>query len=169
MDAGRKTRRDRLQLFLAWNQGLDELYTRILDEHFGEDSPEDLEKLKLVLGLILGAEEPISLRTISELIPRDLSDPDPAKNLRRLQRMVRHLASLLVNTHDVDQPISPLHTSFADFLRMNGIINILLMSRRQTNTWRLAALKSWSASFDSTFVKYPRPTRPTRTLRISMF
>jgi hypothetical protein len=30
--------------------------------------------------------------------------------------MVRRLASLLVNTHDVDQPIAPLHTSFADFL-----------------------------------------------------
>ena len=108
---------DRLQLFLSGNQGLDELYTRILDEHFGDDSRQDLEKLKLVLGSILAAEEPISLRTISELIPRDLSDPNPTKYLRRLQRMVRHLASLLVNTHDVDQPISPLHTSFADFLQ----------------------------------------------------
>jgi len=109
--------RDRLPLFLASNQGVDELYTRILDEHFGAESPEGLEKVKLVLGLILGAAEPISLRTLSQLIPRDLSDPNLSTNFDNLHRIVRHLASLLVNTHDVDRPISPLHASFADFLQ----------------------------------------------------
>ena len=111
--------KDRLPLFLASNQGLDELYTRILDEHFGEDSAEALVKLKLILGLILRAEEPISLRTVSELISQTSSGPTPSTNLHLhdLQRIVRHLASLLVNTHDIDQAISPLHTSFADFLQ----------------------------------------------------
>ena len=109
--------RDRLPLFLASNRGLDELYMRILEEHFGEESPEALEKLKLILGIILQAEEPISLRTISELISQNSCSPNPSTNLHNLQRIVRHLASLLVNTNDVDQPISPLHTSFADFLQ----------------------------------------------------
>jgi hypothetical protein len=111
--------RDRLPLFLASNQGLDELYTRILDEHFGEDSAEALVKLKLILGLILRAEEPISLRTLSELITQNSSGANPSTNLHLhdLQRIVRHLASLLVNTHGIDQAISPLHTSFADFLQ----------------------------------------------------
>src|SRR6266852_1335404 len=108
---------DRLPLFLASNQGLDELYTRILDEHFGEDSAEALAKLRLILGLILRAEEPISLRTLSELISQNSSGPNHSANLHDLQRIVRHLASLLVNTHDIDQAISPLHASFADFLQ----------------------------------------------------
>ena len=49
-DDGRGARvqgpRARLPLFLASNQGLDELYIRILEEHFGEESPEALAKLK---------------------------------------------------------------------------------------------------------------------------
>ena len=71
--------------------------------------------LKLVLGCILAAEEPISIQMLSELIPREPGE-NTATHLQNLQRIVRHLASLLVNTHDVDQPISPFHTSFADFL-----------------------------------------------------
>jgi hypothetical protein len=51
------------------------------------------------------------------LISQNSSGLHPSTNLRGLQRIVRHLASLLVNTHDVDQPISPLHTSFVDFLQ----------------------------------------------------
>ena len=111
--------RDRLPLFLASNQGLNELYTRILDEHFGDDSAEALVKLKLILGLILRAQKPLSLRTLSELIAQNSSGPNPSTNLHLhdLQRIIRHLASLLVNTHDIDQAISPLHTSFADFLQ----------------------------------------------------
>ena len=108
--------KERLPLFLTSNEGLDELYAQILQEHFGEESSERLERLRLVLGCILGAEEPISLLTLSELISRGLSGVNAAMNLQNLQRIVRHLASLLVNTHNVDQPISPLHTSFADFL-----------------------------------------------------
>ena len=108
--------KDRLPLFLTSNEGLGELYTRILDEHFGEESSESLERLKLVLGCILGAEEPISLRSLSELISPRLSGANTVANLQNLQRIIRHLASLLINTHDIDQPISPFHTSFADFL-----------------------------------------------------
>ena len=48
---GMRGPKERLHLFLASNQGLDELYLRILDEHFGKESLEALAKLKLILGL----------------------------------------------------------------------------------------------------------------------
>ena len=126
---------DRLPLLLASNQGLDELYTRILEEKFGKESPDGLAKLQLILGLILQAEEPISLRTVSELISQSSSSPKYSTDLYKLQRIVRHLASLLVNTHDVDQPISPLHISFVNFLqdakrRHKYLIDIKEVNRR---------------------------------------
>ena len=57
---GTKLPGERLALFLAGNQGLDELYSRILDEHFGQEAPAGLEKLKIVLGQIICAKEPLS-------------------------------------------------------------------------------------------------------------
>ena len=130
---GTQRPRDRLPLVLASNQDLDKLYMQILDEHFGEEPAEGLEKLRLVLGLILRAEEPISIRTISELVPRDFSDPHTSTKLDDLQCIVRHLASLLVNTHDVDQSISPLHTSFADFLQDVKRCHKYLINIEETN------------------------------------
>jgi hypothetical protein len=113
---GTKLPRERLALFLVENRGLDELYSRILNERFGEESSAGLERLKLVLGQIMGTKEPLSLRALWELTPRDLPSPNSALSLRDFQHIVRHLASLLVNTHDVDQPIFPFHTSFSDFV-----------------------------------------------------
>ena len=117
-DDGRGTKlpRERLPLFLAGNQGLDELYARILNEHFGKGTSEDLARLKLILGQIVGVKEPRSLRALWELTPQNLRAPNSELSLDDYQHIVRHLASLLVNTHDVDQPIYPFHTSFVDFL-----------------------------------------------------
>jgi hypothetical protein len=108
--------RERLALFMVGNRGLDDLYTRILNEHFGKGSPIRLARLKLILGYIIGVKEPISLRALWELTPRSLFTGDSALSLDDFQYIVRHLASLLVNTHDVDQPIFPFHTSFSEFL-----------------------------------------------------
>ena len=110
---GTQLPRERLALFVNGNKGLDELYSRILDEHFGDASVSDLERLKLILGQIIGVKEPMSLRGLWELVPRE---SQAALNLDDFHSIVRHLASLLVNTHDVDLPIFPFHTSFADFL-----------------------------------------------------
>jgi hypothetical protein len=98
------------------NRGLEELYTRILDERFEEESSAGLERLKLVLGHIICVKEPLSLRALSELTPRESPTPNSATRLRDLQYIVRHLASLLINAHNVDKPIFPFHTSFIDFL-----------------------------------------------------
>ena len=108
--------RERLALFLVGNHGLDELYTQILDERFGKGSAADLGRLKLILGQVIGVKEPISLRALWELSPKGLPGVNSAPSLEDFQYIVRHLASLLVNTHDVDQPIFPFHTSFSDFL-----------------------------------------------------
>jgi len=110
---GTELPRERLALFLNGNKGLDELYSRILDEHFGDASVVGLERLKLILGQIIGVKEPMSLRALWELTPRE-SRTD--LTLGDFHRIVRRLASLLVNTHDFGLPIFPFHTSFADFL-----------------------------------------------------
>ena len=111
-----KLPRERLPLFLTGNQGLDELYTRILNEHFEEGTSGDLARLKLILGQIVGVKEPRSLRALWELTPQNLRALNGDLTLDDYQHIVRHLASLLVNTHDVDLPIYPFHTSFLDFL-----------------------------------------------------
>ena len=108
--------RERLALFMVDNCGLSDLYTRILDEHFGKGSPARLSRLKLILGYVIGVKEPISLRALWELTPRSFFTGNSALSLDDIQYIVRHLASLLVNTHDVDQPIFPFHTSFSNFL-----------------------------------------------------
>jgi len=110
---GTELPRERLALFLNGNKGLDELYSRILDEHFGDASAAGLERLKLILGQIICVKEPMSLRDLWELVPRE---SQAALNLDDFHSIVRRLASLLVNTHGVDLPIFPFHTSFADFL-----------------------------------------------------
>jgi len=104
---------ERLTLFLAGNQGLDGMYFRILDEHFGDSSPADLVGLKLILGQITSVKEPLSLQALWELTPRASKS---ALCFRDFKRIVRHLTSLLVNTHNVDEPIFPFHPSFFDFL-----------------------------------------------------
>jgi hypothetical protein len=113
---GAELPQERLNLFLVGNRGLDELYTRILKEHFGEGSYASLARLKLILGQIVGVKEPISLRALWELTPQNLAAPNSDLSLDDFQHIVRHLASLLVNTHNVDQPIFPFHTSLFDFL-----------------------------------------------------
>jgi hypothetical protein len=114
---GAELPRERLDLFLVGNRGLDELYTRILREHFGEGPYANLARLKLILGQIVAVKEPISLRALWELTPRNPPAPNSGLSLDDFQHIIRHLASLLVNTHNVDQPIFPFHTSFFDFLR----------------------------------------------------
>ena len=113
---GAELPRERLALFTDGNQGLDELYTRILDEHFRKGSAAGFTRLKLLLGQIASVKEPISLRAQWALTPRNLPAPNFGLSLNDFQYIVRHLASLLVNTHDVDQPLFPFHTSFLDFL-----------------------------------------------------
>jgi len=105
--------RERLALFLTGNQGLDELYIRILDEHFGDSSPAGLVGLKLILGQITRTKEPLSLQALWELTPQASKS---TLRLRDFKNIVQHLASLLINTHNVDWPIAPFHPSFFDFL-----------------------------------------------------
>ena len=113
---GAQLARERLPLFLTGNQGLDELYARILNEHFGKGAPNHLARLKVILGQIVSVKEPRSLRALWELTPKNLPALNCDLGLDDYQHIVRHLASLLVNTHDIDRPIYPFHTSLVDFL-----------------------------------------------------
>jgi len=104
---------------------------RILDEHFGDLSVPRLEMLKLVLGQITSVKEPLSIQALWELTPLALKT---ALRLRDLKNIVRHLASLLANTHDVDEPIIPFHTSFFDFLCDTNRAHKYLIDMDQANS-----------------------------------
>jgi len=108
--------RRRFNSVLASNRGLDSLYGGILDQHFGGSEPEELEMLTHILGHIVCAEEPLSLQDLALLNSRSLPGASTALSLDDYRRIVRQLASLLVNTHCDDKPVSPFHKSFVDFV-----------------------------------------------------
>ena len=111
---GTLSRRDRFEAVINSGDGLDNLYTRILDQHFSNSR--DLDKLLRVLADIICVEEPLSLKTLASLNAHRFNNSvDRAQSAYK--QIVEQLASLLVNTHDLEKPISPFHTSFADFLR----------------------------------------------------
>lgn len=102
----------RLDKMLSTGANLEALYRTILDEHFGPDT-ESINKLRLVLGHIMAAQEPLSFDTLTALVPMPLSS-----NERQLQReVVQQLGSLLSGVTSDVAVISPLHPSFRDFIR----------------------------------------------------
>ncbi|KAF7970733.1 hypothetical protein HWV62_23190, partial [Athelia sp. TMB] len=91
-------------------RNLDELYTTILAREFKEDDFVAMSRFKRVMGNILAAKEPLSMRCHSELW-RKCSKHD------LVESTVGSLGSLLSGTNATGTPISALHTSFFDFLK----------------------------------------------------
>ncbi len=92
---------------------LDELYEEVLKGYFRHQGA--LRLFRSVMGQLITAFEPLSIRSIIALRQRasvDNSDPES------VGRMLRRMSSLLSNVSSSDQnlPIVPLHTSFRDFL-----------------------------------------------------
>lgn len=100
---------EQLQTVLQSNQGLDELYTAIMDQFFPRSNESALKRLKSVLGRIISAREPLTLTALARL-SRDSTD------LTTHRGIVKFLGSLLSGTHDDNTPIAPLHASFREFL-----------------------------------------------------
>ena len=105
--------RERFDAMISANGELDTIYKRVLDEHFPD--PQKPERLELVLSDIVCVEEPLSLEALASLDAQSFASYSDA--LSAFKQIVRLLASLLMNTHNEKEPISPFHTSFADFLR----------------------------------------------------
>ena len=87
---------------------LDSLYTSILQEAFGDDSPEDDHKVRSVLGAVVLAANPLSPSAISALLRLDLEDVTP------LLSSVHSL--LILHDEDPNHPVRPFHKSFPDFI-----------------------------------------------------
>jgi NACHT domain len=108
---------------------LDQLYEEVLEGYFKPLAAQTL--FRSVIGQLFAAIEPLSTSTLISLrqhAPKDdPEDPDPEDSDRVLE-MLHRLGSVLSNVTSSDdtRPISPLHTSFRDFLadEKSGVFHV---------------------------------------------
>lgn len=106
--------RDRLQRVIQQKAGgLDVLYLFILDREFEKAHSGTMSRLLSLLSLIACAAEPLPLQS---LVALSLQKPTEDDYLD-FHRMAKSLASFLSGVQDLNTPVKPLHTSFADFVR----------------------------------------------------
>ena len=92
---------------------LDALYATILKEICPDDSEDDMQAFRFVMGQILALYEPLSLGALIALIkqfPSGLVDADD------INSVLKHMGSLLSGITNHLIPIRPLHSSFHDYL-----------------------------------------------------
>ena len=105
--------REGLHSIMDSNTGLDGLYQATLDQHSERMGVDGIALLKSILGVMMCAKEPLSIRAIYYLGPESTA----RDGLIKYQRLVHQVAPLFYGTHDLDTPITPLHSSFIDFLQ----------------------------------------------------
>ena len=113
-----RSRKGRIQHLL--NTGADgqdpltELYKGVLGEYFSDEEAQSL--FCSVVGQLLAAFEPLSIRSLTTLRQHTFDDNDNDPN--SVVETLRYLGSLLSNVTSSDDtlPIVPLHTSFRDFV-----------------------------------------------------
>src|SRR6266581_2197885 len=95
---------------------LDELYKEVLEGYFTHQEARVL--FRSVMGQLITAFEPLSIRSLTTLRHHAFNDDDDYDSV---VGMLRQLGSLLSNVNSADQnlPMVPLHTSFRDFLTSN--------------------------------------------------
>jgi hypothetical protein len=115
--APKRNPRARLDIMLARREGssaspyrfLDRLYLQVLRTSvFSEEQEEEVvlcESLRVVVGSIVAAQQPLSVAVHALLL-----DQDPAD----VQLVVRNLSALLISTSD--EPVRIFHPSFPDFM-----------------------------------------------------
>jgi hypothetical protein len=111
--------RARLDVMLSRREGtsaslyrcLDQLYMQVLRTSVYSDDQEDedmlSDTLKAVVGSVVVAQEPLSIRVHSILIDKDLDE---------VQLMVDSLSALLLDPGSPDKPVGVFHSSFPDFI-----------------------------------------------------
>ncbi len=92
---------------------LDKLYKEVLEGYLIGQEARFL--FRSVVGQLITAFEPLSIRSLTTLRSHTFNDDDDDDSV---VEMLRHLGSLLsgVNSSDQNLPVVPLHTSFRDFL-----------------------------------------------------
>ncbi|KAI0264959.1 hypothetical protein BC834DRAFT_239814 [Gloeopeniophorella convolvens] len=116
---GGLTEEDLAQRLLEPSPGhhpLDALYSTILTSYFDLNDPRVRRRYQSVMGQLFSLFEPLSSLSLTDL--RRYSHPNDADSDDSVSATVRNLGSLLSNVAPADsgRPISPLHTSFRDFL-----------------------------------------------------
>ena len=86
---------------------LDSLYTSILQEAFGCDTPEYDAKTRSVLGAVVLAANPLSPSSIAMLFGFEVEE---------VSSLLSSVNSLLILQEDTNYPIRPFHKSFLDFI-----------------------------------------------------
>ena len=95
---------------------LDELYKEVLEGYLADQEAKVL--FRTVVGQLLTAIEPLTIRSLTTLRQYAPYDDDDDDDRDAVVTLLRRLGSLLtnVNSSDEDLPIVPHHTSFRDFL-----------------------------------------------------
>ncbi|KAF8309788.1 hypothetical protein DL93DRAFT_2158130 [Clavulina sp. PMI_390] len=100
--------------------GLYTLYTNVMDSQFGQSTQEDLKILKLLLGVLVVAQKPISLQAMLQLLSFQLSQHGDIENMKQAAAVYMGLlSSLITGAQGTSQntPLLPLHSSYLDFLQ----------------------------------------------------
>ncbi|KAF8289742.1 hypothetical protein DL93DRAFT_2201702, partial [Clavulina sp. PMI_390] len=100
---------------------LDSLYTMVLNAQFSDSESPDLRLLRLLLGILVVAKEPLSLHAISQLVNVHHSDFNEIEDIKQeAERLLGKLSSLIAGAKSSapnGPPLLPLHASFYDFLQ----------------------------------------------------
>ena len=95
-----------------WQSGIDTLYTELLIQAFHDMEPDDQEffhHLRSVIGAVLLVFNPLSMKSLSDLLTNFHS-------LSNIFTALRSFHSLLLIPYNVEDPIYPFHKSFPDFV-----------------------------------------------------
>ena len=90
--------------------GIDQLYTKILDQAFCDDPAENSQLYLLfraVVGIVLLIFNPLPIKALSELLDHDI---------HHIHTTIHALHSILLVPEDPEDPIRTFHKSFPDFL-----------------------------------------------------
>ncbi|GJJ10744.1 hypothetical protein Clacol_004971 [Clathrus columnatus] len=95
------------------NDPLDVMYNQILSSLFDSDDPQVMTRFRSVIGSIVIASEPLSMKTLvalrGENIPMSRRETD-------IKVVIQYMGSLLSGTDDPSSTIRPLHLSFREYL-----------------------------------------------------
>jgi len=87
--------------------GVDQLYTKVLEQAFYTDNSQHHSCFQAVVGAIVLIFNPLSIKGLSELLGYDTSD---------IHSTIRSLHSILLIPEGTEDPILTFHKSFPDFL-----------------------------------------------------
>ncbi|KAF8320950.1 hypothetical protein DL93DRAFT_2107614, partial [Clavulina sp. PMI_390] len=96
------------------------LYTDVLNAQFGHSKSQDLELLRLLLGVLVAARRPLSLTAVLQLLHVHFSQYGDVEDVKEDAVVYFGLLSSLltgIRVASASTPLLPLHASFFDFIQ----------------------------------------------------